>query len=75
MAIFVFALLVYLSVGWIIANSLVKRGDIEDTVSYLFSIILWLPTGIVMILWHVLKWVFVLPKRFAENQIKKNMPR
>lgn len=68
----VFSMLVYLTVGWLIANALVKRGYIEDTINYLFVIILWLPSGSIMVLWNTLKWLLVLPNRFAKHQIEKH---
>lgn len=72
MVLFVFGILVYLTVGWLITNALVKRGYVEDTLNYLFSIILWLPSGIAVVIWRTLKWLTILPKRFAEHQIEKH---
>ncbi|ANA49442.1 hypothetical protein BI049_gp088 [Salmonella phage vB_SnwM_CGG4-1] len=64
--------LVYLTCGWFITNALVKRGTIEDTSSYLFVLLLWLPVFILTGLWHILKWLLMLPKRFAERQLEKH---
>ncbi|QQG32274.1 hypothetical protein CkP1_0102 [Citrobacter phage CkP1] len=72
MLFFLFVLMIYLTIGWMIANALVKRGAIEDVVNYLFSIILWLPSGVAMTFWIILKWFFTWPKRFAEAQIEKH---
>lgn len=68
----IFISLVYLAVGWIITNALVKRGYIETPLNYLFSIILWLPVGVIQVVWNVLKWLLIQPKLFAERQLEKH---
>jgi hypothetical protein len=68
----VFIVLVYLAVGWLITNALVKRGFIETPFNYLFSIILWLPVGVLKVIWHILSWLLIQPKLFAERQLEKH---
>ena len=64
--------LVYLTVGWLITNALVKRGYIETPFNYLFSIILWLPVGVIQVIWRILSWLLMQPKLFAERQLEKH---
>lgn len=68
----VFIALVYLAVGWLITNALVKRGYIETPFNYLFSIILWLPVGVIQVIWRILSWLLMQPKLFAEHQLEKH---
>lgn len=71
MIMYIAAALIYLVLGWVVTEYLVKRKVISLPISYLFSIILWLPGIIIGALLRILFLILVTPYRYAKSRVEK----
>ena len=68
----IFIGLVYLALGFIIAKHMIKEEVyIKNAFDYWLVLLFWLPGAAIGGTISLIKFLAILPKRFAENQINK----
>lgn len=67
--------IIYLVVGFIIANKMVATDYIESSLGWWTYVLFWLPIVLWSCFFHVISLLISIPARLAERQIKKHLPK
>lgn len=67
--------IIYLAVGFVIANKMVATDYIETSLAWWAYVLFWLPVVIWSGFYHGISWLISIPSALAERQIKKHLPK